>query len=82
MMTAPPPDTATSLPGVNASWTVNEVLALHPSVGRVLNAFGVDTCCGGGDTLALAAARARIGPELLIEAVGDVLRYSAAKGQQ
>lgn len=38
-------------------WTVNELLQRHPSVIGVLNAFGVDACCGGALTLAESAER-------------------------
>lgn len=37
--------------------TVNDVLRRHPDTLAVLNRFGVDACCGGGDTLAEAAER-------------------------
>lgn len=40
---------------INPEWSVNELLLRHPETARVLNERGVDTCCGGGDSLAEAA---------------------------
>ena len=54
--------------------TVNEVIALHPATIHVLNAWGVDTCCGGGDTLEEAARLARVKPGLLLSAIEEAVR--------
>jgi iron-sulfur cluster repair protein YtfE (RIC family) len=49
--------------------TVNELLRRHPSVLPVLNAFGVDSCCGGSESLAEAAQASRIPIEALVAAL-------------
>jgi iron-sulfur cluster repair protein YtfE (RIC family) len=38
--------------------TVNDLVRCRSDALPVLAAVGIDTCCGGGDSLALAAARA------------------------
>ena len=60
---------APSPTAVDATWTVDEVLLAHPSSAAVFNAFGVDTCCGGGASLGEAALHARITPRALLDAL-------------
>ena len=38
--------------------TVNDLVRCHSDALPILAAVGIDTCCGGGDSLAHAAARA------------------------
>ena len=38
--------------------TVNDLVHFRSDALPILAAVGIDTCCGGGDSLALAAARA------------------------
>lgn len=45
-----------SQPRLNPDLTVNQVLLEHPGSIAVFNRLGIDACCGGGDTLAQAAA--------------------------
>lgn len=52
--------------------TVNEALARWPHAGRALNAFGIDTCCGGGATLEQAARDAGMAPQALLDAIALV----------
>jgi regulator of cell morphogenesis and NO signaling len=53
-------------PSIDPQLTVNELVASHPCSIAVLNALGVDTCCGGALSLRDAAADASIGlPELI-----------------
>ena len=40
---------------IDPARTINEILARHPATIAVINAFGIDTCCGGGVTLETAA---------------------------
>jgi hypothetical protein len=53
----------------NPHATVNDLLADCPRAARVLNAFGVDTCCGGFDTLAEAAVAIGLDVGVLVEAL-------------
>jgi len=54
---------------IESSWTINELLRREPLSAAALNAFGVDTCCGGGDTIDVAAAAAGISGAALIEVI-------------
>jgi iron-sulfur cluster repair protein YtfE (RIC family) len=49
--------------------TVNDVLLRHPAAAKVFAAFGVHTCCGGGNPLGVAARDAGIEPAVLVEAL-------------
>ena len=49
--------------------SVNELLRLHPTVLPVLNGFGVDTCCGGAESLSEAAQSAKIPLDALMAAL-------------
>lgn len=51
---------------VTADWTVNDVMRCVPSSIGLLNRFLIDTCCGGGDTLTVAAERAGLSPDELV----------------
>lgn len=53
-----------------ASITVNDALAKFPAAMHALNELGVDTCCGGSETLAQAASNAGVPLESLISALG------------
>jgi regulator of cell morphogenesis and NO signaling len=47
--------TPASIPRIDPSATLNQILREHPVAVAVLNAFGIDACCGGARTLADAA---------------------------
>lgn len=49
------PAPAPAIPRLDAEATVNAILDQHPAALRVLNAFGIDACCGGARTLVEAA---------------------------
>jgi iron-sulfur cluster repair protein YtfE (RIC family) len=53
--------------------TVNEALIAAPQGVAILNRLGVDTCCGGTQTLAEAARSVGLTPEELSAALGPVL---------
>jgi regulator of cell morphogenesis and NO signaling len=52
-----------------AEMTVNEIVARFPATVTVFNELGVDTCCGGGVPLQLAAERDGLDPDALLAAV-------------
>ena len=65
-------DTALSaapIRALNPRSTINDVLLRHPAAAKVFAAFGVHTCCGGANPLAVAARDAGIEPAVLIEAL-------------
>jgi regulator of cell morphogenesis and NO signaling len=51
---------------IDPTLTISAILHRHPATLAVFNARGLDACCGGGLTLAEAAARHGLDlPELL-----------------
>jgi iron-sulfur cluster repair protein YtfE (RIC family) len=70
-------------PGVpDASWSVNEVIATYPDSVRVFNAFGVDSCCHGDDTLDQAARSADLEADVLVCAVREALVPEVSSGSE
>jgi regulator of cell morphogenesis and NO signaling len=61
------------LPTVDPGTSVNDVLRRWPAAVTALNAFGVDTCCGGGDSLTEAAAQAGVSVDDLIGAITEAI---------
>jgi iron-sulfur cluster repair protein YtfE (RIC family) len=59
--------TAIALP--SASQSVNDALKQWPKAVGALNAFGIDTCCGGNASLSAAAAEAGVPIEALLAAI-------------
>ncbi len=51
---------------LDPAWTVNEVLLRFPPSTGVFNAFGVDACCGGANSLTNAAEQAGVAPAALL----------------
>jgi iron-sulfur cluster repair protein YtfE (RIC family) len=56
-------------PPIDESTSVNEVMLRYPEAIRILNARGVDTCCGGADSLESAAISVGLRPEALVAEV-------------
>ena len=54
---------------ITADDTVNDALLRLPATGRVFNAFGIDSCCGGAATIAQAATDADIPLDVLLDAL-------------
>jgi iron-sulfur cluster repair protein YtfE (RIC family) len=50
-------------------WTVNHALLVAPAAAAVFNRFGIDTCCGGTQTLAGTACSVGVAPEVLAAAL-------------
>ncbi len=53
--------------------TVNAMIARHPASIAVLNRLGIDTCCGGGETLRAAAKHSAIDLEMLTTALKEAV---------
>ena len=64
----------------DASWSVNDVITAYPGSVRVFNAFGIDSCCHGDDTLDRAARNADLEADTLIVAVRAALRTTDHSG--
>jgi iron-sulfur cluster repair protein YtfE (RIC family) len=59
---------------IDPSLSVNEILRLHPDAVSVLNAHGIDTCCGGAMSLRAAALEARADLRTMI---GEIVAIAA-----
>ncbi|MBI5637659.1 MAG: DUF542 domain-containing protein [Nitrospinae bacterium] len=44
------------MPAITENMTINEVIKLHPGTMKVFNKHKVDSCCGGAQSIAAAAA--------------------------
>ncbi len=65
--------TGEASPILDPGLTVDEVMARHPSTMPVFNAFGVDICCGAGQTLREAAAGADVAMCRLLQALDEAV---------
>jgi regulator of cell morphogenesis and NO signaling len=75
----PPRAAHAAHPDLELAMTVNEALRRIPNAGLVFNAFGVDACCGGGNTLDAAARDAGIDPAVLLDALASVVDAEGAR---
>jgi iron-sulfur cluster repair protein YtfE (RIC family) len=63
---------------IDPSDSVNDVLRRYPELIGVLNAHGVDTCCGGAQSLTEAASLAGLRLETLIAELTATIAQSTA----
>ena len=70
---APSPASAEA-PRIDQSWSVNEVIVMHPATVSVFNSFGIDTCCGGSEPIGLAAQEIGIDLPTLLGALEAAAR--------
>lgn len=54
---------------IDPAITVNDVMACFPASIAVLNALGIDTCCGGMESLRDAATEAGVALPVLLAAI-------------
>ena len=59
---------------IDPAWSINELLRRHPAAGRVLNALGIDSCCGGAASLRETARADDIELDTLITAIAAEVR--------
>lgn len=65
---------------IDEGWTVNEVTARYPGAIAALEALGLDTCCGGWEALAEAAASAGVDMGAVIAAIRDATARDPRSG--
>ena len=58
-----------TVPRIDPALAVNDVLRRWPVAVRTLNAYGIDTCCGGSLSLEQAAGEVGISVDVLIAAI-------------
>ena len=51
---------------IDPTWSINELLRRRPESVAILNAYGVDTCCGGASSIADAAREEGIDLQALL----------------
>lgn len=56
-------------PPIDARLSVNDLIRLYPATVSVLNAFGIDACCGGAASLGEAARRDGVDLDELLRAL-------------
>ncbi len=61
----------------DTSETLNAIVARHPRALTVFKAFGLDTCCGGGLPLSVAAEHHALDLMILVGALRDDLAEEA-----
>ena len=54
--------------------TIDAVIAKYPASVFVLNAMGIDTCCGGSESIAAAAKHAHVNPDVLLSSLQAAIR--------
>jgi regulator of cell morphogenesis and NO signaling len=64
--------------GIDPTLTINEIIRRYPAAITVLNAFGVDSCCGGGEPLATVARRDARDLDAIVVALNLALSEDAA----
>lgn len=63
---------------IDSSWTINEVLGMYPETVTIFNAYGMDMCCGGDETIDVACEEAEVDRDALVAALLDVAAESKA----
>ncbi len=60
------------MPQITEAMTINEAIKLHPGTMKIFNKYKVDSCCGGAQSIAAAAAVAGADTRLLLEELNTV----------
>ena len=69
---------------IDTTLSVNEIIRRYPASLAVLNAAGIDTCCGGAESLAVAARNSGADLERLVAGIveGGEQARSAGAGRR
>jgi len=60
---------STAASTIDCSQTVNEIVTRHPETLPVFQAWGIDTCCGGGHPVEAVVQRHQLDGEALCNAL-------------
>lgn len=69
----------TGATNVDASLTVNDIMARWPQSIAPLNSLGIDTCCGGMESLRTAAQNAGVPLPVLLAAIEHSITTGSAR---
>lgn len=58
---------------ITKDMTINDVVSKHPETMKVFNDFKVDSCCGGGQSIATTAAVSNTNIPDLMEALNKAV---------
>jgi len=58
---------------ITENMTINEVIRKYPETMKVFNDFKVDSCCGGGQSIAVTAAMGNANVPELIKALNEAV---------
>jgi regulator of cell morphogenesis and NO signaling len=58
---------------ITENMTINEVIQKYPETMKVFNDFKVDSCCGGGQSIAVTAAMGNANVPELIKALNEAV---------
>jgi iron-sulfur cluster repair protein YtfE (RIC family) len=61
---------------IDPTLSVSEILRRHPGIHPVLASAGIDTCCGGGDSLTESARMSGVDLDVLLAAMHAELELS------
>ena len=50
---------------LDCAWRVEDVITRHPSTRMIFDHYGIDSCCGGTESVTEAATRSGMNAELL-----------------
>lgn len=64
---------------IDSSWTVNEVIGMYPETVTVFNSFAMDSCCGGDESIEVAAEEAEVDRDAVVSALLEVAAQSKKK---
>lgn len=70
--------TENSHTALDCSVSVNDMISRHPETAGVFNAYGIDTCCGGGASVQNAARDANVDATTLCTDLDAAIRVTAA----
>ncbi len=58
---------------ITEDMVINEVTRRHPETRRIFQEFGVDSCCGGSQPIAMAAAQEGLEVSVLLKALNAMV---------
>lgn len=61
---------------IKENMTINEIVSSHPETMKVFNDWKVDSCCGGAQSIASAAALNNVDTDKLLEALNASIAKS------
>jgi len=56
---------------IDGNMTINDVIKAYPSTLATFNTFGIDSCCGGANTLASACQEKGVDPAAFLKALNE-----------